>query len=246
MLSTVFLSCAVIGGTLVVAQLLLSVVALGMGHGLHLHHHAGGPAPGFRGAMRGGHRFRLHIPRAVRAGANGAGKPAAATPRAAGRGGRAAGKAAGAGGGAAAFGGHALVVWVQSIFNLQGVVAGATVFGLAGLAASSAKLSPAADLSIAIASALVMMALVERFFDLLTSMDTDGTVEIGQAVGRPATVYLGIPPNNQGQGKITMSLQERSMEFSAVTFQDTPLAAGQKVVVVNVLDPSVMVVVPES
>ena len=120
------------------------------------------------------------------------------------------------------------------------------MFGLVGLAATSARLSPDVDLSIAIAAALVMMALVERFLELLTSMDTDGTVEIDLAVGQPATVYLGIPPNNQGQGKVTMSLQERSMEFSAVTFQDTPLATGQKVIVVNVLDPSVMVVVPET
>ncbi len=33
MLSMIFLSCAVVGGALVAAQLLLSIVALGAGHG---------------------------------------------------------------------------------------------------------------------------------------------------------------------------------------------------------------------
>ena len=107
------------------------------------------------------------------------------------------------------------------------------------------KMSSAAAVSIAIAAALVMMALVEGVFDLMMRMENDGTIEIQRAVGKPAIVYLRIPARNQGQGKITISLQERLMEFAAVTFDEAPLATGQKVVVVNVLDPSVMVVVSD-
>jgi hypothetical protein len=229
MLTTVFLICAVVGGALVLAQALLSVLAAGMGRGIHFRAHHGVSVAAHRpGAGGGAHRFRLgtrvHVPRPGRPG-----KPAGGHRLAPGT-----------------IRGHWVVAWVQGMFNFQGIVAGATVLGLVGLAATAAKMPARAAIAIAIAAALVMMAAIERIFDLMTHMENDGTIEVQQAVGKPATVYLGIPARNEGQGKVTISLQERLMEFPAITFGESPLVTGQKVVVVNVLDPSVMVVVSDA
>jgi hypothetical protein len=77
---------------------------------------------------------------------------------------------------------------------------------------------------------------------MMTGLEKDGTFDLQQAVGKLATVYLSVPEKGRGQGKITVSVQQRFMEFPAVTFKDDPLATGRKVAIVAVLDPGVMVV----
>ena len=267
MLSMLFLICAVVGGALVLAQLLLSVVAFGAGRGLRLHHRIGGSVAARSGGMhRGGmHRwgmrgglFRgLHLHRAGAGGglranaplgirAAGGGKQSiktaiktAAVPQ----------SAAGAVNGHywghywGHHWGHRAMTWAMGMLNFQGIVAGLTVFGLVGLAASAAKQPGSIAVELGAASATVMMALVSGMFSMMTDLEKDGTVDLQQAVGKLATVYLSIPEENQGQGKITISLQERSMEFPAVTCQDKLLTTGQKVVVVAVLDAGIMLVV---
>jgi hypothetical protein len=233
MLTLLFIMCAVVGGALVLAQLLLSVVAFGAGRGFHVHHGGGASAATHRGGFfRGahGHRGSLHA------------HPAHAVGTAAQQQIRGASAQKPVHGG---FGGHWALAWVQSMFNFQGIVSGATVLGLAGLAATSAKLPGYVALAIGIGAALVMMALIDGAFGLMENMDNDGTVDIQQAVGKIATVYLSIPAKSEGLGKITMNLQQRLMEFSATTFKDKPLATGQRVVVVAVLGSSVMLVVAE-
>jgi len=231
MLTMLFLTCAVVGGALVLAQLLLSIVAFGAGHGLHLHHQHGGSAAGDHGTVsRGIHRLRGSTrPHAYAAGGTGeqraldSAAPHMAAPQ--------------------ADSGHSALGWVPSLFNFQGIVSGATVLGLAGLAATAAKLPGVVALAIAIGAALVMMAVIEGLFGVMANMDSDGTIDIDQAVGKMATVYLGIPAKSEGQGKITVSLQQRLMEFPAITLQDAPLVTGQKVIVVAVQDSDVMQVV---
>jgi hypothetical protein len=129
------------------------------------------------------------------------------------------------------------------LFNLQGLTAGAAVLGLSGLAANAAKLSAFASLGIALVAGFMMIIAIAAVFELIASMEHDATVNIHDAVGQLATVYLGIPANRQGVGKITLTLQQQSLEFAAATEQDKPLAAGQKVIVVAVNEPALMEVV---
>ncbi|HET6250663.1 MAG TPA: hypothetical protein VFE47_23445 [Tepidisphaeraceae bacterium] len=260
MLSMLFLICAVVGAALVLAQLLLSVVAFGAGRGLRLHHRIGGSV-----AARGGglHRGGMH-----RSGARGGlfrglhhhhagvrgGVPANSPHgiRAAGSGrqsiktasktGTVAKSAAGTAGGH--YWGHLAMTWVMGMLNLQGIVAGLTVFGLVGLAANAAKRPGPVALKLGIAAAVVMMASVSGILSMMTGLERDGTVDLQQAIGQLATVYLSIPEKNQGRGKITVTLQQRTMEFLAVTFQDNLLSTGQKVMIVGVLDAATMLVVP--
>ncbi len=129
------------------------------------------------------------------------------------------------------------------MLNFQGIVSGVTVFGLVGLAANAAKQPGSAALKFGIAAGLVMMALISGMLGMMTGLEKDGTVDLQEAVGKPATVYLSVPAKNEGQGKVTVSLQQRLMEFPAVTFKDDPLVKGQKVVIVAVLGTAVMLVV---
>jgi hypothetical protein len=77
----------------------------------------------------------------------------------------------------------------------------------------------------------------------LFRLQSDGSVRIGRAVGHGGTVYLPIPGHKEGVGKVLLNVQNRTMEYQAVTSED-PLPTGCKVVVVAVLGSDTVEVIP--
>ncbi len=77
----------------------------------------------------------------------------------------------------------------------------------------------------------------------LHQLKSDGTVRIQRAVGQNGTVYLSIPGQRSGAGKVTLCLQNRTVECQAVTPYQ-PLPTGSKVVVTAVVGPDTVEVAP--
>ena len=73
----------------------------------------------------------------------------------------------------------------------------------------------------------------------LQSLQAEGTVRILGSVGQHGNVYLRVPANRSGSGKIQFNLQNRTMEYLAVT-AGPELPTGTKVVVVAVVDPTTL------
>lgn len=69
----------------------------------------------------------------------------------------------------------------------------------------------------ALAAGASMMFVVAWLMAQLYRLNSDGNLNLDNAVGKSATVYLKIPGERSGQGKITVSVQGRSMQFSALT-----------------------------
>jgi hypothetical protein len=65
-----------------------------------------------------------------------------------------------------------------------------------------------------------------------------------RTVGQCGTVYLPIPGQKSGRGKVQINLQNRTMEYPAVTAQDS-LPTGSKVVVVGVIGSDTIEVLPD-
>lgn len=137
---------------------------------------------------------------------------------------------------------HATTSFVR-LLTFRTVVAALTFFGLAGLAGSSAALSRELTFVVALAAGGAAMYGVHWLMQSLNRLRSDGTVRIERAVGRPGTVYLRIPARRSGAGKIQINVQNRTMEYEAMTAHD-PLPVGAKVVVVNVLGPDTVEVQP--
>jgi hypothetical protein len=80
----------------------------------------------------------------------------------------------------------------------------------------------------------------------LLRLEDDGTLQIGGAVGLPATVYLRVPGGRQGVGKVLLTLQNRIVEYQAVTSQSSPhdIPTGASVIVVDVVGPDTVEVAP--
>jgi hypothetical protein len=125
--------------------------------------------------------------------------------------------------------------WFVGILSFRTVVAGLTFFGLAGLAAHAGGLPPLGSLSLALVSGLAALYAVGWTMKSLSRLRADGTVHIESALGSPAVVYLTVPGFHSGKGKVTVTLQDRTMEYEAVT-DGKELPSGATVQVVSVVD----------
>lgn len=129
------------------------------------------------------------------------------------------------------------------VLSLRTIVAALTFFGLSGLAAGASGVSPLGTFAIASAAGVSALYLVAWIMRSLMRLRSDGTVRIHNAVGELATVYLTIPGRHSGKGKVTVTVQQRTMEYEAETDHEA-LTTGTPVQVVGVLGPDIVDVVP--
>jgi hypothetical protein len=78
----------------------------------------------------------------------------------------------------------------------------------------------------------------------MLTMDDDGSVSIHGAVGATGTVYLTIPADKAGAGKVLLTLQNRTVEYQAVT-SHAALPTGAAIMVVDVVGPDTVDVIPD-
>jgi len=133
--------------------------------------------------------------------------------------------------------------WLFGVISFRTIVAALAFFGLAGLAAQSADLSPVQTLLVAVAAGAAAMYGVYWMMRGLSSLRSSGTPRIRRAVGRHATVYVTVPGAETGTGKIQMNLQNQTMEYLAMTSGEK-LPPGSKVLVTGVITSDTVAVQP--
>jgi membrane protein implicated in regulation of membrane protease activity len=126
--------------------------------------------------------------------------------------------------------------WFFGVVTFRTLVAAVTFFGLAGLWGVEEQVAPIGVLAIATAAGVAAMFGVYYVMRSLTRLDSEGTLRIERAVGKQATVYLPIPSNKGGAGKIHMKLQNQLVELQAMTPYDR-LPVGATVMVTDVIGP---------
>ena len=141
--------------------------------------------------------------------------------------------------------GHHGASWLFGVLSFRAIVAALAFFGLGGLAAESARASVPTTLLTAVAAAAAAVTAVYWMMRGLKELRAEGTVRIQRATGEHGTVYLTIPANGSSSGKIQLNLQNRTMEYLAVT-SGPELPTGTKVVVVGVVDPTTLEVEREA
>jgi hypothetical protein len=135
--------------------------------------------------------------------------------------------------------------WFTGMLTFRTLVAALTFFGLGGLAGLQRWGSDRWPLTLVVAvaaggGALVIVGSLMRW---LRRQTASGTVHIKRAVGQSGTVYLTVPAGRAGAGKVTVCVQNRTMEYQAVT-PDQELPTGAKVVVVGVVNGDTVEVLP--
>ena len=90
----------------------------------------------------------------------------------------------------------------------------------------------------------VLVTVVMLMFKWLAGMQQSGNIDVYKsAVGCHGKVYLTIPGERKGTGKVQIVINESVREYDAVTDCDT-IATGAQIKVVEVIDSSTLLVEP--
>lgn len=122
------------------------------------------------------------------------------------------------------------------IISFRSIIAALAFFGIGGLIGDSAGFPTIITLSFAIGMGFIVMVLVGWIMQTMMKLKSDGTVNIKNAIGTVGTVYLTIPAAKAGAGKVTLSIQNRTMEYEAVTQDEESIATGARVEVCEIVD----------
>lgn len=131
-----------------------------------------------------------------------------------------------------------------NLLSVRALSAGIGFFGVGGMAGMATGLGLLAALPLGLALGLAGMigtAIITRW---MMKMEDDGSVSIHGAVGSTGTVYLSIPGERKGTGKVLLTLQNRTVEYQAITSKG-PLPTGASILVVDVVGPDTVDVVPD-
>ena len=132
--------------------------------------------------------------------------------------------------------GHPGAAWFYEVLSLRTLSAAVTFFGLAGKTTMAYGYSPLGSFVLATIAGVAAMYIVYWLFKQVYKLQHAGTENIRNAIGAAAVVYVPIPGKRAGAGKVTFRLQNRLVEYQAVTEDEGRLATGEKVVVVAIVN----------
>ena len=206
--------CAVVGGTIIVCQFIMTLLGLGGDHGgaddgggvdVAGHEVGGHDAGGGHDHGHAGHHGTDHGDHNVE---------------------------------------HGTANWFFGLLTFRTIVAGLAFFGLTGLLLTEAEFAPGLAFAIALAVGMSALVGVGYLMSSLSRLNADGTARIGRSVGALGTVYLRVPGGRAGAGKVHVSVHGRLLEYKAITTGPEGLPTGSRVVVVGVVGPDTIEVTP--
>jgi hypothetical protein len=104
-----------------------------------------------------------------------------------------------------------------NILSVRAMAGFLTFFGLVGWMGVTNQWRTHITIFAAFGSGISVMLLVAWLMQMFKRLTRGGNIDPTAAVGRTAQVYLRVPANKQGRGKITLSLQGRTVELAAIT-----------------------------
>jgi len=127
-------------------------------------------------------------------------------------------------------------------FSIRGIVAFFTLFGWVGVVLAGQGINSAVVIIIAFISGLIGMFIIALLFYSITRLQCSGNINVKNAIGQVGQVYIPIPANMSGKGKIQVTLQDTLSEIYAMTEGDERLTTGSMVLVVDEIDSNTLLV----
>ncbi len=127
------------------------------------------------------------------------------------------------------------------VLTLQGITGFFLIFGLTGLALHrGSRVGELASILGALVAGAAMVLLLAKLTQMMQGLHSSGNIDMRQAAGQSALVYLTIP--HRGTGQIQISIQGRSRIVDAMSKEDEPIKTGERVEVVEVVNSGLMLV----
>lgn len=122
------------------------------------------------------------------------------------------------------------------LFTIRGIISFFMVFGWTGFILTNAnELGGVAIFFIALGTGIIMLFLIALVYYFFERISQEGNVDIRQAIGKQATVYIPIPVRTEGIGKVQIILSESLKTLDAIA-KDKPISTGSLVKVVGIVN----------
>jgi len=131
-----------------------------------------------------------------------------------------------------------------SAFSIRSIIAFLTFFGWTGVYLLSTGSTVTAAILVATLSGAAAMFVVAYMIYKFAQLEKSTTVNVYNALDHTGEVYLSIPQNLEGKGKIHIVVDGSLHEFEATT-NGALLPTGTHVRVVDVLEDQILLVEPE-
>lgn len=127
-------------------------------------------------------------------------------------------------------------------FTLKNFIGFFTIFAWAGIASLDSGYGTGTTLLISTLSGLFMMTIMAALFYFFGKLTASGTMNINNAKGGIAEVYMRIEAGRGNVGKVLIKVQGSLRELEAITDDDLDLPMGTVVTVTDVLNNSMLLV----
>lgn len=131
-----------------------------------------------------------------------------------------------------------------ALFSIRGIVAMLCVTGWAGVALLETPLPATVSVLLALLCGILTLVGFAYLMKLVMRLQSSGNIDIGNSIGHVAQVYIPIPPSGSASGKVTLTVQEKYIEATAITTSAETLKTGTYVRVVATDETGTLVVEP--
>ena len=128
------------------------------------------------------------------------------------------------------------------VFTVRGIIAFLVVFGWTGFMLDRADVYLGIVIPVAAIAGFVMMYILAVLMRAVMKLRNDGNLDNKNALGTSGRVYLTVPAERKGEGKVNVLLQGSYVEREAVTDENEPIPTGAEIVVVGVSGQTTLVV----
>lgn len=116
-------------------------------------------------------------------------------------------------------------------FTVRGIVAFFCIFGWTGAALFDTGIQTMWIVLLSAAAGFFAMFVIGLIFYAVKKLQSSGNIQYSNAIGKKGNVYIPIPPNRLGRGKIMVTVQERLVEAEAITDDKKKIPTGETVII---------------
>ena len=126
------------------------------------------------------------------------------------------------------------------LLSMQGLTAFFMMFGLVGLALLKANVPVLLTILGGGIAGTLAVWVISLLFSQMKRLQSDGTLQIENAVGVSGSVYLNIPA--KGTGQVQVTVQGALKIFDAISKDGKKIATGEKISVTGTVDNNTLIV----
>ena len=131
-----------------------------------------------------------------------------------------------------------------TLFSVRGITTMLAVTGWCAVAFIESGLGQIVSIIISVILGFLSLVGMAYLMRAIYRLQASGNIDVGNAIGKVAQVYIPIAANAEKTGKVTMTLHEKQCEFDAITTAEETLKTGSYVRVVSVNGAGVLLVEP--